>query len=511
MIKKAFDLDAIRRDVAITKLFIEDKLERAATHSMGRAVASQMASVFEMPMSKAILPPEVRIGALQDVDERRVVLECGTAVVVNSRTESVEPVFPPNWSPRQHLFSNHTIDRGSTGAAWFYFAVHSGLLWSVHWGPYHDMWNAIKGSAKALKGWWKSILQFAAISNQNHGPFRSGAWGRRKQETLTAYVASHTSRDAEFREAAVKQAVLSDRPIPRTDAEFEAEWAMFGCIRSCCEAGPILKMARWMSIEECWDYYRKEIYLLRVVLAEMSPEKQDVIADRAQTAMLDSEFAASLTSKSGGLLKKCPYYITENLVDTLEMFSIGTAATRKYYKYRTTTVKSPSDGTTHDLFLLSGGWEVDLLETISDSLYSGINLNRFGAYKNDDRAARNSRQMVSFTLHVVTERAIRALPQIYQYPKLSVGLLHPKPRRAANYRTSCLSDFKLLEKAESAAVRGNEAFAMILRDIWWRNSSVVRLFIHLLAREQLASDDDGGALFVAKDRSVLLDMNCGLG
>ena len=52
---------------------------------------------------------------------------------------------------------------------------------------------------------------------------------------------------------------------------------------------------------------------------------------------------------------------------------------------------------------------------------------------------------------------------------------------------------------------------MILRDIWWRNSSVVRLFFHLLAREHLASDDDGGALFVAKDRSVLLDMNCGLG
>ena len=69
-------------------------MERAATHSIGRAVASQMASVFEMPMSKAILPPEVRIGALQDVDERRVVLECGTAVVVNSRTESVEPEFP---------------------------------------------------------------------------------------------------------------------------------------------------------------------------------------------------------------------------------------------------------------------------------------------------------------------------------------------------------------------------------------------------------------------------------
>ena len=74
-----------------------------------------------------------------------------------------------------------------------------------------------------------------------------------------------------------------------------------------------------------------------------------------------------------------------------------------------------------------------------------------------------------------------------------------------------MSDFKLLEKAESAAVRGNEAIAMILRDIWWRNSSVVRLFFHLLALEHRATDDDGGALFVAKDRSVLLDMNCGLG
>ena len=90
------------------------------------------------------------------------------------------------------MYLNHTIDRGSVGTA--VLAVCSGprgrLLWNVHWGVFHDGWNAVKKAAKDVAGEviWKQVVRFSSISNLNFGPFRSGTWGSEKQDCLTNIV-----------------------------------------------------------------------------------------------------------------------------------------------------------------------------------------------------------------------------------------------------------------------------------------------------------------------------------
>ena len=49
-----------------------------------------------------------------------------------------------------HVLGNHVLDRGSVGASAVNFALHIGLLWSVWWGIFHDLWNSIKNAAKKV-------------------------------------------------------------------------------------------------------------------------------------------------------------------------------------------------------------------------------------------------------------------------------------------------------------------------------------------------------------------------
>lgn len=151
--------------------------------------------------------------------------------------------------------------------------MSSDFLWTCVWFYFHDLWNSIKTAAKTscLGRWWKRILQFASVANINHGPFRSGAWGKTKQTTHQQWHDNVTVEDEAFRDVARRQAALLGRPI--TDEREYDEWLVYaGRIRSCMECGPVCKFARWMSVEQVWDYYRPEIYVTRIILQEMKLE-----------------------------------------------------------------------------------------------------------------------------------------------------------------------------------------------------------------------------------------------
>ena len=124
-----------------------------------------------------------------------------------------------------------------------------------------------KNAAKRILGglWWKTIVKFASIANINHGPFRSGSWGRAKQQAHAHYCDALGPTDAAFRAAARRQAMLEG--VACGADEDWADWVRrMNCLPSCVEAGPALKLARWMSIQQCWSYYRREIWLLREIL-----------------------------------------------------------------------------------------------------------------------------------------------------------------------------------------------------------------------------------------------------
>ena len=176
VLEKFVPIELILGDRILTDLYIQDSLERQSAHSLLRALITAIEDVFPKPLSRATLPVGVLLQSATNVLEKRVKLRSGVVVWVHSETRVVRPVFPEHFTCKSVFICNHTIDRGSTGAALVHFAVSSGVLWSIFWGVFHDMWNSIKNAAKAADGG----KVWGHIANINHGPLRSGQWRRLK-------------------------------------------------------------------------------------------------------------------------------------------------------------------------------------------------------------------------------------------------------------------------------------------------------------------------------------------
>ena len=496
-------MELVLQDVALTREYIQDKMTRKATHCLMRAVVMQMEWLFSKPISRGFLGEDVRVHALTDRDQKRVRLSNGTLCLVNERTGEVVPIFPLAFDLRELLLVNHTVGRGSTGSALMTFAQHIGLLWTATWGVYHDTWNSIKKAANKSRGGeiWKSIVRFASVCNINFGPFRSGSWFFAKRQTWTDYVDSHSSLDESFREAARHQAELEGKAIV-TEADYSAWWLFFCKLRSCVEVGPVLKFARWMSIEQCWDFYRKEIWFTKEVLKAMNPELCLQEVQKSTTAMLDVEAATQMTTSKTGLLVRAPSYITQGLVDDMEMFNIATASARDMYKFRTTKVKTPQDHLEHTLRLVKGDWEIEFVEMINNSFFKVTNSSRFGALGSDARSEQNPIDMVSYVLHLLTEQISRLLPELLQYPHCSVKVLDPDAAIARAARDECLHHLQVILASEAKVLQGDLDEKLVLDDIYWKDNTTVRLFLNIVDKEAGAADVGPGTLHVAKAINV---------
>ena len=272
MLEHESPLDYSHRDARALEWFLEDKLVRTSSHCLLRALAATLEQLFDKTLDRSFLPPSVKLQARASAQDRLAQLADGTLCWVNPDTGAVAALFPVGFSLRDLLLCTHTIDRAPTNLCAMSFASHAGLLWTPCWGPFHDLWNGLKAAAKAQESgeWWLNIMRFAAVCNLNHGPFRSGAWGRAKQAALRTSTLTRSSHSAEFRAAATRQAQLLRKPVPQSDEDFEVAWRRFQTLPSCHEAGPVLKLARWLSINECWSYYREELWLRRLVLQDLA-------------------------------------------------------------------------------------------------------------------------------------------------------------------------------------------------------------------------------------------------
>ncbi len=94
--------------------------------------------------------------------------------------------------------------------------------------------------------------------DQNRGPYRTGEWGKVKRKCLDRWLRTHTSTSPEFRRIASKLRLCVGR-----DGEGLSDDELFkymGGLATCNEVGPVLELARWGSIHECWGYFKREYY-----------------------------------------------------------------------------------------------------------------------------------------------------------------------------------------------------------------------------------------------------------
>ena len=271
VVHKDLEVNELWRDTHVSALFLESRLERRHTHRLLQTLCAQVEHYVPTPVSRSVL--DLDKNAIMPVasGEKRVVLPSGRAVVVTRASKLVRPAVCTLFNVTDYLFVSHTVDRGPTNVAALHFMMSRPCLWSVFWGPHHDIWNAVKTAAKGVPAWWQEVVRFAAICNLNYGPFRTGAWGRWKQNGLKEVVALVGPNHPRFRELALKQMILWGH-VDTSDEGFQHVFNWFSRLPSANLAGPILKFSRWRSIIDSWDWYEPEVWLLKFLLEELRPE-----------------------------------------------------------------------------------------------------------------------------------------------------------------------------------------------------------------------------------------------
>lgn len=300
--------EVLWRDEEVAELFVQDKLERKSAHSILRALFAQLQGVFgEGIVQRCRIPAHCHIWRLA-AGEARVVDDSGVSRVQKS-DGTVSEVLPPDFRLQDVTTIMSVVDRGTVGrAALWFIGTHGRTAMGWKFGVCHDEWNALKNASKKCvverSSLWTYLVKFSGIANINHGPYRSGRWGKEKQTTHAKLCNGLiTKESARFLHAAEKQALLEGRD-PATSLELM--WQRFGSLPSCVEAGPVLKFARWMSINDTWKFLRGEIWLLKLVLEFL---REDLTAQPQQletTAAWDSVREAGAPEGKKGIIVKAP-------------------------------------------------------------------------------------------------------------------------------------------------------------------------------------------------------------
>ena len=328
-VKSRIPTDLVLRDADVSELYVRSKLERQAAFNALRALLLQIEHlVGKGATARLRLPDDVRVQPLSACERRIWDVDEMAFVVENTRAETVQRCLPESFDVKSCLIVSHCIDRGSIGSAAMNFAMspRCGYLFATFWGPCHDGNNSAKSAAKKTAGGlvWRHIVKMAAVANFNHGPFRSGSWGLEKQETLAEYQGTRTCDDPGFVEAATMQANLHPDGRMRSGGapDLQQWWRFQATLRSCTMAGPVVKFARWGSIEDTWEFLRPEIYLVKPILELLARTPAAEEGERLRTAHWDAARLEKEKAK-GPLKTRVATYITRELVQMMDCFCLA--------------------------------------------------------------------------------------------------------------------------------------------------------------------------------------------
>ena len=135
-----------------------------------------------------------------------------------------------------------------------------------------------------------------------------------------------------------------------------------------------------------------------------------------------------MTEKKESLLKRCPGYITDRLVDVMRMFCIATRDESDAYSWRTSNIKTPNHLRAFDERWTRGAWQHSLQRMVG-KLSDWDTLQKVGLSRTDvnravhllpdtpdERPFRNARELADMTLRMVQELSSRRLGQVMQPP-----------------------------------------------------------------------------------------------
>ena len=498
VVSKSVPMSEVHRDMCVSELYINDKVERRASWSLLRAViAQQQALRGPNVLEQSFLPTKFRVLPVQR-GQRRVFLDCGDEILVTEPGGKLLRILPKKIDLGGLVMTHHVVDRHSTNLTCIFHMMHVGGLWVVSFGSFHDLWNAVKhSSAQCGDGSdvnWTWVRKAASLFNFNHGPFRSSAWGRAKQEALKTIMESLDSTDAGFRAVAREQAILDGVRRGLTDVEYEERFKAMGSMPSCHEAGPACKFSRWMSVFDCWKFFRGEVWYNRLVISTMAEPNADLDKEVARmvesTQNMDSNQAQDLAAKGPGLMARIPKFICWRMIDSLELFDACTLVWQKFYSYRASSVKTIADAVQFRANHLKGGKYLDNYGKMLCGTFSNMQLATTLCLQDDpQRGPRNASHLWQMLFGLSREIGMREFMQLLQPPGSWAQLLSEDLDVALGQRCMISRHYKILIEAENMAFTCDDV-SMVLESIVWRSWPVIRLAFTILQSEEASGRRD---------------------
>ena len=498
-LSKLLPIDVLLSDPEVAAGFRLDTLERKAGYALMRGLAAQLDGITGTnTFARSTIPDNVRISCVRS--GHTVVVEVGADPYIIDPDGNIVLILPADFRWSDLLAVLHVLDRGSVGrcAVW-HGGTKGRLLWMWKWGPNHDDWNAVKGSAKSVAGGriWAAIVKLSGIVNIHVGPFKSGAWGRQLREVHKKLVGGLLSPESDkFAFVAQKQFELDGFALMRGLERGEwvdNYWQRFVDMRFVKVFMYIIKFARWGSIDDAWGWIRPEIWLLQPCYEALRDERK--VGEGADlntglgTAQYDTEAHDDAANPKGGLIERASRNITDEVCLCMDIYSVVAGPVRTRQAKRAKERKSVEKGLEHELDLLSGLWE-NMYKEIVGGLASG---SQHLQPWDDDRFKPMDVASLYFAFMtcLVKELSLRELPELFGPLNRFLGLLGGG-ELALEYRASLVKMWRRVLKVEELASRGNVHARVLLADIPFLEMQFLRLGMYVCCRDASRHPDKIG-------------------
>ena len=344
MIKKHIPVGLIAENAELHADFAQYKLERQSAFMLGRGLSSQLEMLTGQGLNQFRLPQWLCVRKLEQ-GEQRLQMESGEWVIVNEETGEIRVQLPLSAIDYPFHILQHVCDRCAINCALVHYLMSDDYLTCVTFGPSHGIWSSVKNALKKSctgRG-WQAVLGFLLVNNMNYFPFQSSQGWRDKQFHFNEYLCSHDHTCSAFQE--IKESFAMANGLPGKDNDEEL-FKRLACMRSFHEKGPLLKLQRWLSINECWKFLRPEVAGLKLILSRMLEAKDPNLemAEMGTQQSMDADIMKAM-QKPGGCVEKAHQWldIPYNIF-FLDMIDLATEPLRQIDSHLASTVKDPSQG-----------------------------------------------------------------------------------------------------------------------------------------------------------------------
>ena len=269
----------------------------------------------------------------------------------------------------------------------------------------------------------------------------------------------------------IQQALEPDRFSRAAGINYEAWYNELITLPSICHGGaPVMRMSRWFSVSDVWRFFRREFFLLRLVLQEMADSEAEA-AEAGATRLIDGDPDAS--TKKQGLLSRAYTYVTMETALLCDVYSLVTDPLHRDHARRIGQVLSADDFVTELLREYDGAWQQPVREIIRDALHAGPKLDRLvppGDCGDNDSLAS---AVADLTIHLIAGWCMRHLPMVMSYPAAAVILLGDDDTVEQGRDLIC-NDFHAALLAEDHAHR-SEDVRQVVDDVHWLRFPAIRL------------------------------------